>query len=255
MTEASTDLVRGAAGEFHDLRERMGRLDALLEERDAELARVKADLEAFKGRYRRDVGTLYAQLDELELAIAEAELGEMSDQVGGGKERPPREPAQPRPEQAPRFTSDAVRKLFRDVAKAIHPDLARDQLARDRRHALMIEANRAYADGDEEQLRLILQSWERSPEAVQGSDAASIRLRLVRRIVQLEERIAASESELSALQSSPLWALKAKVDEAAAKGRDLVGEMLTRLRREIMAATNRLHAMRPPNPAGADSSA
>jgi uncharacterized small protein (DUF1192 family) len=246
VTDASTDLVRGGAGEFHDLRERMTQLDGRLAEREAEVASVKTDLEAFKGRYRRDVGTLYEQLDELELAIAEAELGELSQEVGGRRERAGRASDAPRPEPAPRFTSDAVRKLFRDVAKAIHPDLARDALARDRRHALMIAANRAYADGDEEQLRRILQSWEQSPEAVLGNDAASIRLRLVRRIAQLEERIAALDAELAALKSSPLWELKAKVDEAALKGRDLVGEMLAKLRREVMAATNRLHAMRPP---------
>ena len=61
---------------------------------------------------------------------------------------------------APRLTTDAVRRLFRDVAKVIHPDLAHDPEARDRRHALMIEANRAYALGDEERLRWILQAWE-----------------------------------------------------------------------------------------------
>src|SRR5207344_1284638 len=94
-----------------------------------------------------------------------------------------------RPESPPRYTSDVVRKLFRDVAKAIHPDLARDELARDRRHALMIAANRAYALGDEEELRLILQAWERSPEAVQGSHPEAMRLRLVRRIAQIEEQL------------------------------------------------------------------
>ena len=53
----------------------------------------------------------------------------------------------------------------------------------------MVEANRAYALGDEEQLRLILQAWERSPEAVQGSDPEAMRLRLVRRIAQIEEQL------------------------------------------------------------------
>ena len=66
-------------------------------------------------------------------------------------------PSAPAPEGPARFTSDAVRTLFRDVAKTIHPDLALDEHPRHRRHALMIEANKAYARGDEEQLRWILQ--------------------------------------------------------------------------------------------------
>ena len=53
----------------------------------------------------------------------------------------------------------------------------------------MIEANRAYALGDEEQLRSILDAWERSPEAVQGGDPEAMRLRLVRRIAQIEEEL------------------------------------------------------------------
>ena len=65
-------------------------------------------------------------------------------------------------------------------------------MARDRRHSLMIEANRAYAVGDEEQLRAILQAWERSPEAVQGTDPEAMRLRLVRRIAQIEEQLEAT---------------------------------------------------------------
>ena len=43
-----------------------------------------------------------------------------------------------------------------------------------------------------------------------------------------------------------MWKLKAMVDEAAVKGKDLVREMVVRLKRDIMVATNRLDAMRPP---------
>jgi hypothetical protein len=228
------------------LRGRVRELESLLHARDADVHRVQGDLDVFKARYRRQVGTLYEELDALELKIAEAELGELSAEVGDRAKSSAREtPARPAP--PPRFTSDAIRKLFRDVAKAVHPDLARDAHARDRRHALMIEANRAYADGDEAQLRLILQSWERSPDAVQGTDAVAMRQRLERRIAQVEERLAALDAVLADLQASPLWELKAKVDAATAKGRDLVGEMVARVRREIMVATNRLDAMRPPS--------
>jgi hypothetical protein len=143
-----------------------------------------------------------------------------------------------------RYTSDAVRSLFRDVAKAIHPDLAGDEVARDRRHALMIEANRAYALGDEERLRWILRAWESSPEAVPGSDPESVRLRLLRRIAQLEEQLHLSAGEITALQDTPLSRLKTMVDEAAVKGKDLVADTVRRLKRDVMVARNRLDAIR-----------
>ena len=50
--------------------------------------------------------------------------------------------------------------------------------------------------------------------------------------------------DLAALQASPLYELKAMVDESAGRGRDLVADMVRRLERDIMAATNRLDAMR-----------
>ena len=152
-----------------------------------------------------------------------------------------------RPEPQPRFTSDAVRKLFRDVAKVIHPDLASDAHARDRRHSLMIEANRAYALGDEVQLRAILEAWERSPEAVQGTDQDAMRLRLVRRIAEVEEHLQALAAELASLTDTSLWKLKVMVDQETAQGKDLIRDMVRRLKRDIVVATNRLDALRPPS--------
>ena len=228
------------------LRARVTELEAVLREQDATCAEAKAELDAFKVSYRHQVGILHEQLDELELALAEAELGEVLNRQKDAAAGPDAPPAGEQLSAPPRYTSDAVRRLFRDVAKAIHPDLARDEDARDRRHSLMIEANRAYAQGDEEQLRWILQAWERSPDAVQGSDAEAMRVRLERRMAQIEEQLEVLASDLAALQESPSWKLKTMVDDAAAQGKDLVADMVRRLKRDIMVATNRLDALRPP---------
>lgn len=235
--------------DLETLGSRVAELDAVLGERSAEVLRVKAELNAFKATYRQQVGSLHEQLEQLELEIADAELGELAKNAAnktGGPTGPGAAPAAERPEPLPRFTSDAVRKLFRDVARTIHPDLARDEATKDRRHTLMIEANRAYALGDEELLRSILQTWEKSPEAVQGSDPEATRLRLVRRIAELEEQLSMLAADLTAMTDSPLGKLKATVDDAAKKGKDLVRETVRQLKCDIMAATNRLDAMRPP---------
>ena len=231
-------------GDIDDLQARLTGLERALGERLDEVTRARTDLAAFRLRYRQDVGLLHEELDELERAIAEAELGVMAQRLedeGGDRGAPPADPSL---ESAPRLTSDAVRKLFRDVAKAIHPDLAQDEIARDRRHTLMVEANRAYALGDEDRLRRILEAWENSPEAVQGSDPDSTRLRLVRRIAQIEEQLDLCARDLAALKDTPLWQLKVMVDEAAARGKDLVADTVRRLKRDIIAARNRLDAMR-----------
>lgn len=225
------------------LRARVAELEASLAGQDAELTRLQAELAAFRIRYRHHVGLLHEQIDELERAIDEAERA-----VAGAPSPAAAEPAAPVEaapgDSLPRFTSDAVRKLFRDVAKAIHPDLAEDDPARHRRHTLMVEANRAYELGDAERLRAILEAWQRSPDAVLGSDVAAMRERLQRRIAQLEEQLAACASERAALQDTSLWKLKAMVDEAAAGGKDLVADMVRRLQRDILVAQNRLDAIR-----------
>jgi molecular chaperone GrpE (heat shock protein) len=239
-----TSIVRSTqAGrdDLHSLRARAADLEKSVAERADEVARVQADLAAFRIRYKQDVGTLHDELEELEHAIAELELGELSKLVDDDDHA---NPIAPPSAAVPKLTSDAVRKLFRDVAKTIHPDLARDEDTRDRRHALMVEANRAYALGDEERLRSILDAWENSPEAVQGDDAESMRLRLERRITQFEHQLNACAAELAALRASPLAQLKTQVDEAAARGKDLVADMVRRLKRDIVAARNRLDAMR-----------
>jgi len=239
-------LVRSGRPEDADLeslRQRTIELETALKERDAEITRTRSDLAAFGIRYGQDVGLLHEQLDELERAIAEAELGEMSKRLDEERDGTTTSADRRQPEPSARYTSDAVRRLFRDVAKTIHPDLARDEVTRDRRHALMVEANRAYALGDEERLRRVLDAWERSPETVQDGDPQASRSRLVRRIAQLEEQMDACAGELAELHDSPLWKLKVMVDEAAARGKDLVADMVRRLQRDIMAARNRLDAM------------
>jgi hypothetical protein len=245
------DLVRTESGDDQSidaLRARVADLDVRLAARSTEVTRVETELAAFKIRYRHDVGRLHEELDELELKISELELGEINKRLESESANPAADPNTPKPDPGWRYTSDAVRRLFRDVAKAIHPDLAHDDDARHRRHTLMIEANRAYALGDEERLRSILSAWERSPEAVQGSDDESTRLRLARRIAQIEEQLDGFEGDLSELRESPLWKLKVMVDDASSRGKDLVGDMVKRLKRDIVVARNRLDAMRSTPP-------
>ena len=245
--DAEVTLVRSAPDHdnLDDLRSTLAELDAALSQRAAEIARRQSDLAAFRMRYQQEVGLLHEELDDLQREISEAELNAVSqraedDAAGTAASSVP----SPAPAPLPRFTSDGVRKLFRDVAKTIHPDLAPDEDTRDRRHRLMVEANRAYALGDEQRLRWVLEAWESSPEAVPGSDPEATRQRLLRRIAQIQEQLDVSASELAEMTASPLWQLKILVDEGAARGKNLMADMIARLKRDILAARNRLDAIR-----------
>jgi hypothetical protein len=142
-------------------RARLTALEAEVRDRDAALAAIKRELQALQARYLTDVGTQYATLSEIEAAIAEIEI------AAGLRDPPPVEDGDPAGPGADALNaasscghrgeaSDDLKRIFRRLAKTIHPDLALDGVAWYRRHSLMAEANRAYAERDEDRLRLIL---------------------------------------------------------------------------------------------------
>jgi len=51
-------------------------------------------------------------------------------------------------------------------------------------------------------------------------------------------------TDLAALRESPMHQMKAMVDEAAARGKDLIADMVRRLQRDILIERNRLDALR-----------
>jgi hypothetical protein len=223
-------------------RARLETLTAEVAARGAALAGYARDLAALQARYLDEIGVLYAELAPLDQALADVEI-----RLGL---RPPHEaadeadPDRTAPVDATQLfrgePSADLKRAFRDVARAIHPDLAFDEAARYRRHSLMAEANRAYAERDEDRLRLILRAWERSPEAVIGDDADAEQARVERRIAELNERLIAIASELADLRASAIARLKLKIDEARERGWDLFAEMRLQVTGEIRRVRTRL---------------
>src|SRR5580692_9266401 len=69
-----TEIIRHLSPEEQELarkREELASLQADLTERELSLANLRAELAAFEGRYLREVGVLYAELDDWNAKIAE----------------------------------------------------------------------------------------------------------------------------------------------------------------------------------------
>ena len=240
-------------------RAELAALEIQVDERERAVEALKIELQDLQSRYLADVGALYAELSTLEAAVVDEEIRagvrvppvvpdveDEADRAGGGAA----------PFCASRSApSTDLKRIFRDVAKAIHPDLADDEPARCRRHSLMAEANRAYAERDEDRLRLILRVWERSPDAIVGDDPEATRLRLERRLAELGDRLIALDAELADLRGSAIARLKRKIDEAKAQGWDLFAEMIRQVKREIATANGRLASLRRSTRPGAPSAA
>lgn len=140
--------------------------------------------------------------------------------------------------------SQELKKLYREVAKCIHPDLATDEAERKRRQQLMAEANQAYEDGNEERLQAILHNWQSSPESVKGEGISFELIRIIRQIAQSRERLKVIQAEIEALEQTELYQLKIQVIKAKESGQDLFTEMAAQLDEEIDAANEKLEKLK-----------
>ncbi|MFD9860214.1 J domain-containing protein [Streptomyces alboflavus] len=152
----------------------------------------RVEVENFSRLHHQKLGPMYARLDELDALIAEAVAARSGDPEdlrkadeararvlpmpaveelfhgwmdGDGlfpeaaamlTEQPVRPPQRVRP-------SDEVRKLYRDLVRKAHPDLAQDEKERERRDEFITRVNAAYGRGDEALLRELLAEWAAGP--------------------------------------------------------------------------------------------
>src|SRR4029453_15526309 len=219
-------------------------------ERERGLAAYRNELAAFETRYRRALGTRYARPDELAERLEETEAAD-ADPLGpdpdpddpaerypgqglpGGQnwawgEREPDQEPEPR---AP--VSDEAKRLFRQLARRIHPDLAADTAERERRTNLMVAANDAYEQGDVAALERLLADWDASPQAGTGGGGGAARERTLRRIAQVEASMARIDEEVTELEASAMGWLRRRVEKAAREGWDLLAHMVRELDRQI----------------------
>jgi hypothetical protein len=231
-------------------RQEQAKLEAELAECELQLANLHGELGSLERRYLKLVGLPYAELDELRAQVAERMAAE--DPANDRLQRAARE-ARLRAkesqgdacvkasEEVKNFSpSPELKRLYREVAKKIHPDLTADPDERVRRQELMAEANRAYQASDESQLAGVLEAYESSPESVKGEGAGAELVRVIRKLSLIKNRLAEIEHELDRLANSDLYLLKLQVQEAQEHGRDLLEEMAEKVARRVVDAKEQL---------------
>ncbi|MGB6133343.1 MAG: J domain-containing protein [Acidobacteriaceae bacterium] len=246
----ASEIVRQITPEEAELarkRVELASVQAALAERELELADLRAQLKSFEGRYLRQVGVLYAELDDWDARVAELEA--TLESSSGARERAER--ARKRADdthqvthgeasRVPDFKPPAeLRNLYREVARRVHPDFARDDADRELRNRFMADASEAYKHGDAEALQRILSEYSESAESVPGEGIGSELIRIIRQIATAKKHIAAIQQELGSVRASELAKLRADAESVAQQGRDLlaelaisVGEQVAHARRE-----------------------
>lgn len=152
----------------------------------------RVEVDNFSRLHHQKLGPMYSRLDELEALIAEARAARTGDPEDLRKAHEARARVMPmpgveelfhgwmdseglfpeavamltdqpvRPPQRVR-PSDEARKLFRELVRKAHPDLAQDEDERKRRDEFITRVNAAYARGDEALLRELSAEWAAGP--------------------------------------------------------------------------------------------
>jgi len=274
---------RHSKPEDHELelkRQELTIIEKELAEREAELAAVQGSLHQFEQRSKAELDPRYEELADLQQRIAEltarikpptattegAHAGGDASRAGSIPKTPPMprkrrpRPATPQPPKRPRPDinddsqfppADKLKRLYRDVAKCVHPDLAEDDLERQHRHALMVKANEAYDAGNEALLSAIIYEWESSPEAIRGQGTIPELIRIIRKIHRGKLRLAIIATELHRIAATSLFNLKTMSDAAQQYERDLLNEMTGRLDQDIADAKKQVEELEkivPPEP-------
>ncbi|MET8448863.1 hypothetical protein [Streptomyces sp. NPDC005209] len=153
----------------------------------------RVEVENFSRLHDQKLGPMYARLDELEAQIAEAKAARTGDAEDLRLAQEARARVMPIPgveellngwmdghglfpEAAAMLTDQAVRppervrpseearKLYRELARKAHPDLAQEEAERARREEFITRVNAAYARGDEALLRELAEEWAAGPD-------------------------------------------------------------------------------------------
>jgi TolA-binding protein len=201
--------------------------------READLDHLRAQLNSFEGRYIRQVGVLYIQLDEWEDRIAELNNPTQPQTQTAASEPEPEPAAEPDP------TALDLKSLFREVAKRIHPDRARSAHDELHRNHLMSQANAAFLRSDADLLQRMLNGYDPSTDSGDDQPASAQLDRLTEQIAQTHEDIATLNAEIEALATSEMADLRDRTVTAALEGRDLLAELAARVKGSIGIAMRR----------------
>jgi hypothetical protein len=180
----------------------------------------RVEVENFSRLHHQRLGPMYARLDELDALIAEAVAAHSGDRADIERAWEARALVMPMPGVEELFGgllgSDGVRpaddpnpprrvrpgkeaqRLYRDLARKAHPDLAQDEAEKERRSAFIARVNEAYAYADEDALRALSEEWESgpAPEEELPSEAEVLYARL-EWLAERKEKLAALAVELA----------------------------------------------------------
>lgn len=237
------------AEELQAKRRELAQLRKNVAEMELQLSTEKAELNLFEIRYQEVVGAKYAEMDIVKAQVLSlaAKLYPKSETFSEQAESA-HEQAKEYSEKKENTTSrekefsppENLKKLFRRVAKKIHPDLSSSVEERNKRNDLMAKLNQAYDKLDEDAIRSILVEWEAEGFSEDTLELGEQLERVVRQLAQVRGRLYIISAEIEELQLSEMFQLKNNIELAEKEGRDLLREIADDIDEKINKAKARI---------------
>jgi hypothetical protein len=240
-------LIPHTSPEVAAARLRLRELRMQMAAREKDVNEVRAQLRAFESEYMARVGTLYAALDEWEARIAEREVDLYDSVEARRRAAEARERAAEThkaayeadaPDESPE-PSASLKSLFREVAKRVHPDFARDAEEQAHFTRLMARANLAYTRGEAHVLERLLDDHKEVSATMELEGAAAQLAFIERQVSHAMRDLAALVAEHEALLSGEIARLRDDAEAASQAGRDLLAELAEGLRAQVADAERR----------------
>ncbi len=233
--------------------QQLAKVKTELQRRDQDYSSLKSEIKVFEQNYEDILGVRIQTLEDLEWQL-KGLLGETAAENSDEASK-----------QAPSYThfqhstdlldddeapNDVVanlslKSLYRGVAKAVHPDLAADEVERLRRQELMALANEAYQTGNRQVLIDLLSEWEQAPVSYGTEmDIALELVRVIRQLAAVQQNIHAVIRQTEELKQTDIYQFKLRVNDALADGVDLMAEMADAVDLDIARIRRRLATLR-----------
>lgn len=231
--QADLETLKVALARFElEYRARVGPVLAEIERIRLELAEYRRRIAWLRAGVDPDPAGLERELDE-EFAARREEVAAEAEEARRYQRAFSRERARPPVDQQ---TEEEVRRLYRELAKRFHPDLATDAAARTRREEVMLRVNALFRDRDLAGLRRLARETEQHDPAFQERSMADKLAWAVRESERLDGVITDLDSQVGLLRQNDTYqfwhapeVMASSIERLGDNAREKLGRLQTRL--------------------------
>ncbi len=231
-------LVRSQTPEEREYARYLGEIEVRkrrVAELQTELELLKENLGRFDAEYHVRVGTLFVELDRIQLSISEyefriarlladpdipndeleretrARFSDQRDEIHHDEEQARgyqhsfrKDRQRPQLDDA---TETVLKSLYRELAKRFHPDLARTDLERQQRESIMKRINAAFHERDVDKLQSLRNETEIEDASFESRSIGEKLVWAIREMSRLDDLLVSITSDIETLRTSDLASL------------------------------------------------